>query len=254
MIAPVLRGEWRLALRRRRLFALNAGIPLLLVLPLALGAAPPTHAAVVYTVLFVLFGTMGSAIPLLREGEAGLLRRMVLTGYPPARILLERIVAGTAVDMLQLAPAILLIVLFAPGAGGRELLLLSLGLGVALAAANLVGVWVAAVARSLAEGALFAAVVSLLLLHGAGVFRTPVPGSWAARIEPLLPFLPLHHKLLEITTGRSAATGAGGAGGGFWSGTVIEWGSGVSTALVLLFLTAGAATSIAEWISAEGRG
>jgi hypothetical protein len=250
MRMPVLEAEWRLALRRRRLFLLNAGIPLLLVLPLALGAAPPAHAAVVYTVLFVLFGTMGSAIPLLKEGEAGLLRRMVLTGYAPSRILLERTLAGTAVDVVQLAPSLVLIAALA-NAGGGQTLVLFVAVAVALLAANLVGVWVAALARSLAEGALFAAVVSLLLLHGAGVFRTPAPGGWAARMEPLLPFRPLHRTLVEVTAGPGfpRVTHTGLSGSGSWSRLALEWGPGVTTTIAFLLLMALVAHPLAERIS-----
>ncbi len=210
MRAPIAKAEWTLALRRRRLFLLNMGIPLLLVLPLSLGAAPPFHAAAVYAVLFVLFGTMGSAIPLLREGEDGLLRRVILTGYSAPRLLLERTLAGSIVDFLQLFPAAALILALAPDPGVASILLTLGALAGALLAANLVGIWVAALARSIAEGALFASVVSLFLLHASGVFRTPSPGSWGARIESAAPFRPLHRMLLEVVagTGGAAPTGA----------------------------------------------
>jgi len=194
--APVWSLEWTQALRRRRLLALNTGVPVLLVLPIALSSAPPFHAAAVYTVLFVLFGTFGSAIPLLRDGDGGPLRRILLTGVPASGYLGQRILAATVLDFLQLLPAVVL----ALGLGGAHVsnwIPTAGALLVALLAANLVGAWVAALAGSLAEGALLAAVASLFLLHGSGVFRTPVPGSVGDLLAAALPFGPLHRSLLD---------------------------------------------------------
>lgn len=198
----VWRLEWRLALRRRRLLLLNAGIPLALVAALALGGAPPFHAAAAYAVLFVLFGVFGSAIPLIRDGEEGLLRRIVLAGAPERRILLERVLAGGVLDWLQLLPALALI-LGVGRAGAGPWLLAPAVLLATLLCANLLGVWVAAAARSLAEGALFAAVVALLLLHGSGVFRTAADGSVGALLQSALPFGALHRVLLAAAGGGS---------------------------------------------------
>ncbi len=206
MRGALARLEWRLSLRRKRLFALNVGVPLLLVVPLALGAAPAFHAAAVYAVLFVLFGTMGSAIPVLRDAESGFLGRVVMTGLPPGRFVVERTAAQVGVDLVQLSPSVILIVALS-GGGARDFLVLAATLALALAAANLVGLWVASAARSMAEGALFAAVATLFLLHGSGVFRTAQAGGWGARFEALLPFGPLHRELLRVASGPPGATG-----------------------------------------------
>ncbi len=205
MSGPIWRMEWRLALRRRRLFLLNVGIPLLLVGPLVLGGAPPYHAAAACTVLFVLFGSFGSAIPLVRDGESGLLRRIRLTGVSGRGYLVQRAAGGALLDTVQLLPC--LVLLLVSGRAGIGLWMWApVLLIVALMVANLLGIWVAAVARSLAEGALFAAVVSLFLLHGSGVFRTGAPGSTAATLEAFLPFGSLHAIV------RGALTGGGGGG------------------------------------------
>ena len=200
MKASVWSLEWRLALRRRRLFVLNLAIPLLLVAPIALSQAPTFHAAAAYAVLFVIFGIFGSAIPLLREGEGGLLRRILLSGCPEARLLLEKLGAASALDCLQLLPALALILI----TGGATPAVWALAIAIlvpTLLAANFLGAWVAATARSLAEGALFAAVVALFLLHGSGVFRTPVEGELSGQVERLLPFGPLHRVLLAGAEG-----------------------------------------------------
>jgi hypothetical protein len=197
------RLEWRRALRRRRLFAMNVVVPLALVVPVAAGAAPPQHAAVVYAVLFTFFGTFGSAIPLLRDAERGMVRRISLLPMDPGRVLLGRALAGAAVDTLQLAPAVAVVALGGPA--GRSVAWLAAVLPITLAFAGLLGTWIAAIARSVAEGALFAAVTALLLLHASGVFRTPVPGSIGDAIEKVAPFRAIHEVALG---GRIGGIGA----------------------------------------------
>jgi hypothetical protein len=221
MRSPLWRLELTLAVRRRRLLLLNVGIPLLLVLPVSLGGAPPFHAAAVYAVLFVLFGTFGAAIPVIRDGETGILRRFVLAGASPHSLLLARGLGGATLDALQLLPAVALILVVGFLGGGAAtggeagaaspsvLLSGAVLLFGALVAANLVGLWVAALARSLAEGALFAAVVALFLLHGSGVFRTSAPGTVGAVLEALLPFGPFHRFLLSGAAGAPPPPGAG---------------------------------------------
>ena len=109
MTLPVWRTEWLTALRRRRLLVLNTLIPLVFVAPIALSAAPAVHSAAAFTVLFALFGTFGSSIPLIRDGESGLLRRYVLTGVHPGGLLLQRVFANAALDLTELAPSVLVI-------------------------------------------------------------------------------------------------------------------------------------------------
>ena len=203
-MSPAWSAEWLLALRRRRLLALNAGVPLLLVAPISLAGAPAPHAAATYSVLFVLFGVFGSAIPLVRDGASGLLSRWQLAGLPPRDLLGSRLAAQTALDVLEALPAVLFIVLAggAPAAAAPVLLALPFTLLIA----NALGAWAAALARSLAEGALFASVLSLLLLHVAGTFRTPTPGSVGATLERVSPFRTLHEAFLGAAGGDAALT------------------------------------------------
>ena len=199
MIGLVWSLEWSVALTRRRLFVLNALIPLFLVAPIAFSPAPAQHAAAVYTVLFVIFGTLGSCIPFIRDGESGLLARFTLSGIAPRSLLVERVAAGAALDTVQLIPSLIVI---AMASGNITQFGSVLGtLVLALLVANLIGMWAAALARSMAEGALFAAVLSLLLLHAAGSFRTPVDGTLGAHLEVLSPFRLLREALLRVTGG-----------------------------------------------------
>lgn len=198
MTAIVWELEWRIATARRRLFVLNVVVPLLLVLPVAMGAAPAVHAAAVYTVLFAIFSAFGSAIPLVRDGESGLSGRVLRAGVSPGSYFLQRTAAGAVLDVLQLGPA-LAVAAVGAGAGLRAFLVAFVALAATVWVANLVGVLVAAATRSLAEAALFSAVSTLLLLHASGVFRTPVPGSLGAAVESVAPFRALHEALLSMS-------------------------------------------------------
>lgn len=186
--------EWRQAARRRRVIVLSAGVPLLLVLVVALGGAPAPHAALVYSVLFTFFGTFGAAIPWARDAERGLLHRLALAGLPMPTIAAQRLVASALLDLLELVPALLVIVGVYHVAASDALRLFVL-VGVGLLAANALGMLVAALAGSLAETALLAAVAALLLLHAGGVFRTPAPGGLADVLQGAVPFHYMHEAI-----------------------------------------------------------
>ena len=98
-----------------------------------------------------------------------------------------------------------------------------------LLAANTLGALTAALAKSVAEGALFSALLALLLLHWAGTFRTPVPGTWQATLEAWNPFRPLHESLLS----------AAGASGPDLDPALLTAPTGVTLAVLLLLTIAG---------------
>ncbi len=199
--------EFRIALARPRLVVLNVMVPVVLVLAISLGGAPGFHAAAVYTVLFTLFGTFGSSIPLVRDAESGLFGRIIRAGIPPSHFLIERAVGGSAIDALQLLPALTIATVGSISLNEWTRAVLVLWSSVWIA--NLLGNLVAAVARSLAETALFSAVTALLLLHLSGVFRTPLPqSSWAA-VEALSPFQTLHETLLAGLMGTTTELSLG---------------------------------------------
>lgn len=233
--------EWRAALAARRLFTLNVVVPFALVAPVALGGAPRAHAAMVYALLITFFGTFGSAIPLVRDAESGLLGRIVLAGVAPARLLAGRVAAAAAIDLVQLLPSLALIAAAAGAPARASVPLLGVAAAIALVAANALGIWVAAVARSIAEAALLGAVITLLVLHLSGVFRAPRAGSAAAAVEPWLPFRALHAALRAIAgTGDDAAARA-------------ALGPALATTLLALAVTAGAARVLAASLARASR-
>ena len=62
---------WRTALARRRLFAWNVAVPLLLLAPVALSEAAAPHRTAVFGLFFVFFAAFGSAVPTVRDAGSG---------------------------------------------------------------------------------------------------------------------------------------------------------------------------------------
>lgn len=200
MSAIVWQLEWRIVTSRRRLFVLNIIVPLVLVAPIAIGAAPPVHASAVYAVLFAIFSTFGSAIPLVRDARSGLIGRVLRAGVTARSYLIQRVAAGAVLDLVQLGPA-LAVAAIGSGANPRAFIVALAALAGTAWVACLLGVLVAVATRSLAEAALFSAVSTLLLLHLSGVFRTPLPGSIGGLFEMVSPFRALHEALLAMSLG-----------------------------------------------------
>lgn len=223
---PVIAAlELRVAVAQRRLFVLNTVIPLALVGPIAIGGAPRVHAAVVFTLIIAFFGVFGQAIPLARDAERGLTARFLLAGVSPHTFVGQRIAAHAALDIVQLTPA-LLVIAIAYHVDAGTLAALAGATLLALVAGNALGVLIAALARSIAEAALFSAVIALFMLHAAGVFRAPVPGSVAEQVRAVIPFTGLHHAM-QNALGHPAAIAQS------WTATVAAT-AGVVAAVLLL--------------------
>ncbi|MFQ5888842.1 MAG: ABC transporter permease [Gemmatimonadota bacterium] len=243
MIGRVWALEWRIALTRRRLFAWNVIVPVALLLPVAASPAAAPHRAAVFSVFIVFFATFGSCIPLVREGASGWVEKVRLTGYGERAWLAERTIAAAALDALQLLPLLLILLAvsgasWAPGLGAAAGLLLALLFG------NLLGSVIAALVRSLAEGALACAAASLFALHLSGVFRAAGPGTWAETVEHLSPFGPLHDGLLAVSAGSPAVTRALTGTGGV--GPLASWIGPIAVVLLGAGLVLAAAPTLAR--------
>ncbi|MFQ5688925.1 MAG: hypothetical protein ACE5HQ_01460 [Gemmatimonadota bacterium] len=214
--------EWRIAMRRRRLLLWNVGVPLGLLGPVALSSAPEAHRAVVFTLFIVFFGAFGSCVPLVRDADSGWTEKILLTGYGERRWLGERLLAASCLDTLQLLPAMLLLFL-AEGLRPAGAVAALAAMSLALLSANVLGALVAAVVRSLAEGALACAATALFALHMAGVFRVPERHTWAWAAKAVSPFGPLHEAMGQV---------AGGWGESF-RGASRAWLPGLAGGLVL---------------------
>lgn len=206
MSALVWGIEWRLALSRKRDFALWVAFPVVIVLVMATGGVTQEALAGAYTALFVAFGVLRTAVPVLRDAERGMMVRVVRGGMSHAGYLVQRAGAGATLSLVQLLPALLVAVAFL-GATALEGLATVGALAVTLWTVNVLGVLMMAASRSLSEAAALCAVSLVLLLHMSGVFRTPAAGGAAAALEGASPFRALHESFAAV-----ASEGAVGGG------------------------------------------
>ena len=203
----IMKAEWQIAIRNKRLLFFNIVVPIVFIAPLILSGAPGVHVTVILVVLFALFSTFGSSIPLIRDKESGLLQRYVMTGVNPGFLLLQRTLVFALIDFLQLVPAQALIIVVTAGNFGEISLFMTM-VFLALIAGNLFGVLAASASRSIAEGALFSSFLGLFMIHFAGVFRVAVPGSLVSIVEPWIPFRPLYLSVRTIVLGAEPVMGS----------------------------------------------
>lgn len=196
---------WRSAVARRRLFAWNVAVPALLLAPVALSEAAAPHRVAVYGVFLVFFSTFGAAIPTVRDARDGWLDTVFRTGVSRRAWLVQTALAEATLDLVQLAPVLALIAVAGRGTTTPTLAFLAFALPLALLFANVAGILLAALVRSLAEAALASAVASLFLLHFAGFFRPPPPG-WTRAVATADPYTPLRMALEGVEGGAVPAT------------------------------------------------
>jgi hypothetical protein len=104
---------------------------------------------------------------------------------------------------LQLLPA-LMVIAVAGDASLAATLALLLAATIALLFANTLGVWIACAARSIAEAALFATLVTLFAVHFAGMFRAPAPDRMLGALAAAIPFHALRDAM-RVASGAQAA-------------------------------------------------
>lgn len=173
--------------RSRRAFTLKFLLPLLLLVPLALAAVPASMKAVGFSVAVLFIGVFGASVRLIHLREGRMLERMAVLPVSLHQLSAEYILAGAFLDGVQLLlPLILLI-----GVGGLSASSVALALltyPAALIGANALGVLVASLSASAAEGHLFA-ILSVIGAAALSGFALPEAGTGGSLW--LLPFGPL---------------------------------------------------------------
>jgi ABC-type multidrug transport system permease subunit len=197
--------------RRPRLLAIKMLFPLAVAAPLLHSSAPAFYAAMALTMLLSTMAPLGAGAVLARERASGLTLRYRLLPAPPGRVGMERILASAGVDVLQVAPVLVLVMTSRPGQA-RWWPALWLGALATLVVGNLVGGLATTLTRSPGEVMLFVLLPVLPALYLAGVF-TPFTDPVRQAITRLFPFAYLHESLLGSLGGASPMTPAQAAGG-----------------------------------------
>jgi hypothetical protein len=195
--------EWKTALAQKRELVLCVLTPLALALLIGSGAVPVDVAPASYAALFAGCALLRVALRTLRDGERGLVLRVIRGGVSPAAYVTQRAAAGAAISLAQLVPALLLAVLLARASTAHAAMALG-AVAATVWTASLLGVVVAAWSRSRVEAVAFCAVGILLLLHMSGAFITPEPGGFGASLEQGSPFRALHESFTAMVSGGEA--------------------------------------------------
>jgi len=192
--------EWLVALAHPRALAMRVAVPLLLAVPLVAGGAPTFWAGMLLTVLVAMVGAVGSAMTIARARASGHVARLAVAPGPPWRPVGEWVLASAAIDMVQLLPA-LAIVVAGGGAGPAAASALALTVASTLLAANVLGCALALLAGGAAEVLLDVAVVLAPLLFLGGLFTGVPRQGWRLAVARLDPFSHLHSSLIGALGG-----------------------------------------------------
>jgi hypothetical protein len=203
----MLLRELLVALTRPRALVIKVCVPLLLTVPLLAGHAPTFWAAMLLTVMCAMVGTVGSAVTVSRARESGLLTRLALTPRGARRVVVEWMLGGTAVDALQLAPVIAVVLVLAPvtPAAGVALCLAALAV---LLLANGLGTIVAAAGGGPGEVLLDVMIVLAPLLFLGGLFTGVPREGWRWVVAIFDPFTYAHSAFIGALGGAPVFTAA----------------------------------------------
>ncbi len=183
--------ELAVVLSRPRALAIKAGLPLALAIILVAAHAPTFWAGMLLTVLVAMVGAVGTAVTVSRAGETGFLTRMSATPGPRHRLVVGWVLAAAAVDLAQMLPVVVA-VLVAGGGGAGDLAVLVAVLAATLVVTNVLGCLVTLAAANAAEVLLDVVVVLAPLLYLGGLFTGVPADGWRAAAGAADPFAHLH--------------------------------------------------------------
>ena len=210
--ATILGREFLEFGQRRRALVIKMAFPLVVGLPLLTSSAPPFYAGMALTMLMTIIGALGTGAVLSRERAVGLQARYRLLPRRPGRLLLERMAASTAIDLVQLVPILGLLAVRHPGAAAWWPALLLAVVGTVLCA-NVLGALASTFTTAPGEVMLYVLLPLLPAFYLAGVFApVTTPVQHAASI--FLPMTYLHDGLLGALQGSPRLSAASVATGG----------------------------------------
>ncbi|HEX4211871.1 MAG TPA: ABC transporter permease [Candidatus Dormibacteraeota bacterium] len=201
-------------LHRPRSLAIKMLFPLAVAVPLLHSSAPAFYAALALTMVLATMAPLGAGAVLARERTSGLLVRYRLLPCRPLLVGMERLLASAGIDLIQVTPVLILLML---DHAGTEAWWPALWLGAAatLLVGNVLGALASTLSRSPGEVMLFVLLPTLPALYLAGIF-TPFQDPVHLVIERLLPFSYLHAAILgslaapsQMTTSTAALSALG---------------------------------------------
>lgn len=199
--------ELLISATRPRALLLKMAFPLVLTVPLVTAHAPTFWAGMLLTVLCAMVGAVGAGMTAARARESGFLTRLTLTPRQPWRVVGSWVVAGALVDLVQLLPALVVVLVLAPTTLATGVALV-VGVAAVLVVANSLGFAVSALGGGPGEVLLDTVVLLAPLLFLGGLF-TGVPASgWRMTAASVDPFAYVHAAFIAALGGSPSFSSA----------------------------------------------
>ena len=192
---------------RPRALILKMAFPLVLTIPLVFAHAPTFWAAMLLTVLCGMVGAVGAGMTAARARESGLLTRLTLTPTPPWRVITAWVGSSATVDLVQLLPALLVVLIAAPTTLATGITLL-LAIAAVLVVANSLGFGISALGGGPGEVLLDTVVLLAPLLFLGGLFTGVPANGWRATAAAVDPFAYAHAAFISALGGAPSYTSA----------------------------------------------
>ena len=194
----IVEAEWLELLARPRALVVKLLYPLVIGVPLVFLALPSLGSMAV-TLLVSTVSGLGTAAVLGRERSAGLNLRFRLAPRPAGRTVLDRVVAASTVDLVQVAPLLVLAVAVHPG-GVAWVPALAAALAGTVLTVNALGAFASSLGSSPGEVMVWVMLPLLPSFYLSGLFV--VPSGPLAAIARAFPFGYLRSALEGTLAGR----------------------------------------------------
>jgi hypothetical protein len=179
----IVEAEWLELLARPRALVVKLLYPLVIGVPLVFLALPSLGSMAV-TLLVSTVSGLGTAAVLGRERSAGLNLRFRLAPRPAGRTVLDRVVAASTVDLVQVAPLLVLAVAVHPG-GVAWVPALAAALAGTVLTVNALGAFASSLGSSPGEVMVWVMLPLLPSFYLSGLFTAPAgPLAAIARAFP----------------------------------------------------------------------
>ena len=209
--------EVLVAATRPRALLLKMAFPLVLTIPLVTAHAPTFWAGMLLTVLCAMVGAVGAGMTAAHARESGLLTRLTLTPTPPWRVISAWVGSSAVVDLAQLLPALLVVLIAAPTTPATAVTLL-LAVAAVLIVANSLGFAISALGGGPGEVLLDTVVLLAPLLFLGGLFTGVPANGWRAIAASVDPFAYAHAAFIAALGGSPSYTSAAVVVAAFVSG------------------------------------
>ena len=176
-----------LFLSRRFALLIKMLYPVAIIVPVAASDIPARYAAAVVGIVAIMAGTFGAGESLTSDLNDGILARLALTPLSPYRVVFEILAVNSALDFVQLLPALLVVYLLHP-VSLVWVLAATFAVFATLVAANCIGVFIANFTSSPADVLLYATAILFPLIYVSGFFRAGNPTGLLATLRDFVPF------------------------------------------------------------------